>query len=822
MGKFPFKRPRIISKKFPQVDSTIDGVTKSLNDLVFSYSETVDRALQKKHWMMAISSIIFLVVVGSFISPKGKAESSIFYPETCLGGWVNPQHVEGELKTTSNADDTQFTSDNSAILPKNTNAEMYCGNFKGKFDNTTKPTKIIVSLAMTNKSDEVLSKEVLESIVSTSTLETITEVASTTTLPVLASTTESLTVSSSSESVEPGNESATSSTGASTTNESVLITETATTTVDTAQALESNPQEQTPSIVTGIVESLKDTINDLFKASPAPSAETDTVIVQPPVIENEAPNPSPSPEESVPTSYNIQSEKGVFSYFIQRVVAQELPTVPPVEATPEPPTPEKQLEPGSEVPAPTETTQPSTGVSSSTENSNPSVESVETPLEPKMDSIIPISDIVESATTSSSSLSSASSTDSASSSTLILTASTTDPSSGTSTDSATTTDNQFQNNFLEILYTFDGIVWNSLGQLNEVSMKYRMFEIPVTASTSWSDLSKLQIKVVAKKNVEDTPTVFFDGIKVEVLYENVVTHVHPDFTRDTILKDEIIDGVRIVTIINSETKEKEVWYMYLDGLTDDTKSATLATSTEGTTTALALISEASTTVATATPVIDLLKHVWKKYLGKDLDVSSSDLLASIKQQEEEQFIDQIDTPPNFASDTIKMIKGVLSDTALVQIERTSRGSLKDELWIYDLEKDSLERIGVSTTTRSTIAPDFPVGSKGGYIFWVSADKEKVFAYHLRDKGLYEKVIPLYDVTQGERAEVVFEAIPWKVIINAEGFSFYSETTGEVFSDEDSSSAEQLRRIFKLDAVLDPEELSSFNLSVPSSVSTTTP
>lgn len=152
MAKFSFKRPRIISKKFPRVDSTIDGVAEWFNDLVFSYSEQVDKSLHKKRILMAMSSMVLLLVLGSFISPKGKAESSVFYPETCLGGWINPQYAQGE-ETTSNGDAVQFNKNNSAVLPKNTNAEMYCGNFKGTFDTATKPTKIIVSLALTKGPD---------------------------------------------------------------------------------------------------------------------------------------------------------------------------------------------------------------------------------------------------------------------------------------------------------------------------------------------------------------------------------------------------------------------------------------------------------------------------------------------------------------------------------------------------------------------------------------------------------------------------------------------------------------------------------------------
>src|SRR4051812_19873156 len=114
MGKFPFKRPRIISKHFPELTPHVDRVTKSLEGLVFSYSEHVDKTLQKKHLMMAISSLALLVVLGSLISPKGIADSTIFYPHACLGGWINPKNAEGEPQTTSNEDESQFHGDNSA------------------------------------------------------------------------------------------------------------------------------------------------------------------------------------------------------------------------------------------------------------------------------------------------------------------------------------------------------------------------------------------------------------------------------------------------------------------------------------------------------------------------------------------------------------------------------------------------------------------------------------------------------------------------------------------------------------------------------------
>mgnify|MGYP000963398957 CR=1 FL=1 len=82
MAKFSFRKPRIISKKFPEMVSHIDGVTKSLEGLVFSYSEKVDKTLHKKDLMLAISSLVFLVVIGNFMPPKGTAHSSNYSAES--------------------------------------------------------------------------------------------------------------------------------------------------------------------------------------------------------------------------------------------------------------------------------------------------------------------------------------------------------------------------------------------------------------------------------------------------------------------------------------------------------------------------------------------------------------------------------------------------------------------------------------------------------------------------------------------------------------------------------------------------------------------
>jgi hypothetical protein len=542
MGKFPFKRPRIISKKFPEIDSSIDGVTKSLNDLVFAYRENVNKALSKKHWMMAFSSIAVLLVLGSFISQKGKAESSVFYPDSCLGGWINPHNAQGEPETTSNGDESQFTKQNSAVLPKNTNAEMYCGNFKGKFDAATRPTKIIVSLALTKGAD-LSPGDMLESKYIATTSPNSLDVSSTSKLLIEASSSQvskPLVEASSSPTLNPLIKVSSST--------DTYATSSVSSSTDTVIATPGGTKNTGPSVVDSIVKSVQDAIHDIFGSTNTDTTRTDTVVVPPPVpvdstsstpVNNQQ-NPTGASSSTPPTSY-LPFRNSIFSQMFETVFAQENTSAPVASSTEVIP-PKSSI--GASTTQMTKDQSPRQEVATTTEITYQEHEQKAT------------SSINAIPNTGSSTLTS---TTSATDTSIIPTS---DPSSGTSSDPVNTTkdSNQFQNNFLEVFYTFDGVTWTSLGELNEISMKYRTFEIPVLATTSWNEMSQLQIKIVAKKLNEDNPTVYLDGIKVEVLYETTIPHDHPDFARDTILKDVTDGSTRVVNIINSDVSASEIWY----------------------------------------------------------------------------------------------------------------------------------------------------------------------------------------------------------------------------------------------------------------------
>ncbi len=548
MGKFPFKRPRIISKRFPELDSSIDGVTKSLNDLVFSYSEQVQNALSKKHWLMAFSSIVLLLVLGSFISPTGKADSNIFYPETCLGGWINPKHAQGEPETTSNGDETQFTKENSAILPKNTNAEMYCGNFKGTFDAATRPTKIIVSLSLTKGADLTYDEMSKENLLVGSSTPDSSVVSSTTDMTLISTSTTIEQVSSSTSAVDTQ----TSSSTIASTSEVLPDSESTSTTSsqDKAVATPGGAKSDTPSIIDGVVKSFQDTVDVIVNFTKDKSTQTDTVVVPPPTPDESPAKTNDATSSSITsssTSY-VPTNKTFLSHFVETVFAQEESNV-----TSEPPVPQVTS---------VDTVVPQAESGTATEEVPTTTQAGDGELQAK--DVAPVQ--IDSSTSTDANPSGGDTTSTSTSTTTDAEVIDTESEQKTPQESVALDDgNQFQNNFLEVLYSFDGISWTSLGELNEISMKYRTFEIPVTATTSWSKLEQLQIKVVAKKIDVETPTVYLDGITVDALFETAVMHDHPDFSRDTVLMDKSDNGnIRVVSIINSDTNTNEIWYTTLN------------------------------------------------------------------------------------------------------------------------------------------------------------------------------------------------------------------------------------------------------------------
>lgn len=535
-GKKSF-RSKIYSH-IEKADSHIDNVKHSLERLVFPNARETERIILKKRLKVVSVLAFILMVVGSLISPKGKAEIATFYPTSCLGGWNNPSNAEGEPQVKSNDTESDFTIENSAVLPATTNADIYCGSFVGSVEQNTKPTKILVSLSWSKGENILLEQKIVSDSFASSSGE-ILDIASTTEVSFTLSSSTVATSTDSGSSTDSTAEENNSTTEASSTMSQVINA--VTNVIDTF--IHSEEETRTSSTTGSEVQETQEEINT--------STETTT-----PQIE--------APETSSTTSFYNSHFLKFSRYFITHVFAEETTSTetspqqveeptPPIETVP---ANEEQVPPVETVPLHEEQTQ------------SPETENTSTPEPETTNPETEILNTVEEATGTDEIITSENASTSSTTVLISDTASTTESTTtalsffGTSRDVVTdmSADDESPNNFLEILYTFDGAHWNSLGKVNEVSMKFRTFEIPVTATTSWSDLNQLQIKIKPIQRIDATPAVYLDGIKIDVLYESPVLHDHPDFARDTILQDKSDSGVRVVNIINSDTNVNEIWY----------------------------------------------------------------------------------------------------------------------------------------------------------------------------------------------------------------------------------------------------------------------
>jgi hypothetical protein len=133
-----------------------------------------------RHITLALACLTILIILGSYVSPKGSAESVVFYPTSCLGGWISPNMAEGPPEVDENNDREKFSEGNSAILPSGTNADIYCGGFVGEFKKNTKPTKILVTVSWAKGYDIESKKNIISNSFASSSHEILDSSASTT------------------------------------------------------------------------------------------------------------------------------------------------------------------------------------------------------------------------------------------------------------------------------------------------------------------------------------------------------------------------------------------------------------------------------------------------------------------------------------------------------------------------------------------------------------------------------------------------------------------------------------------------------------------
>ena len=71
--------------------------------------------------------------------------------------------------------------------------------------------------------------------------------------------------------------------------------------------------------------------------------------------------------------------------------------------------------------------------------------------------------------------------------------------------------------FLTISYTLDGVSWHEISKLPATVSPNIVIDLPLT---SWEDISRLQVSIANQPILDQAPVVFFDGLTLEVMYDD--------------------------------------------------------------------------------------------------------------------------------------------------------------------------------------------------------------------------------------------------------------------------------------------------------------
>lgn len=73
---------------------------------------------------------------------------------------------------------------------------------------------------------------------------------------------------------------------------------------------------------------------------------------------------------------------------------------------------------------------------------------------------------------------------------------------------------------VEVVYTFDGVEWESLGYVEKDEFGDKYFEIPIEEASDWENISKIQIGVQSVPVVDGVaPIIYLDSVWIEAEYE---------------------------------------------------------------------------------------------------------------------------------------------------------------------------------------------------------------------------------------------------------------------------------------------------------------
>lgn len=527
----------------------------------------------------ALVSAVMCVAV-FFAALPARADIITFYPTSCLGGWVNPEHAQGQFSVLDRGDgegvgDESFTRENSAVL-EGSAAQIFCGSFNADVpeDATVSGFTLIFSWDFRDPK----SGQSLPSPLSVDGTEYAFKQAAAVATAFYTGAHDATTTSAGTAIASTSATTTIIATDATSTANAILNLDTrqaaevhidfATTTaahVPENPAATSQPQSQPASDTNAA--SVSGAVNEKVEQkenepAPTPADPTPVSIPEPAPVSVPAPaepepatpppaaggddsvSPAPAPAapaDPAPAPQSINPILIFASLFATPVHAQEADVAPAPVAEP------VVVEPATPVPVTIEPTAPLESMTPPPAAGEPAALPIET-VDQKASVIDAVPTMSPEPTPA----------PVAPVNTEVATTSTTTPQEqerAVATQLGAIQDAPF----LEVLYSIDGTTWRQLGTVSSQNWKYSRFSLPVT---DWHDLERLQITVQTLPVAGTMPVVYLDGLAVEanVLYSRRDPNPIPDLLADTMIKQEVASSYRAALIRRvQDVGQIELW-----------------------------------------------------------------------------------------------------------------------------------------------------------------------------------------------------------------------------------------------------------------------
>lgn len=149
--------------------------------------------------------------------------------------------------------------------------------------------------------------------------------------------------------------------------------------------------------------------------------------------------------------------------------------------------------------------------------------------------------------------------------------------------------------------------------------------------------------------------------------------------------------------------------------------------------------------------------------------------------------------PNFDYQKLIDLRGIANNKIIALL---SNG----EIWFFDLLKERQIKIS------SDANPEFKIGIKNNYAFFLSKDKTKIYYLNLNDLNLKEKELTTQDFSQ--RILLPLPELNLTLILENNQFIYQLPSIGEIFSDENSIVKSNFIKVFGLNRILNEETLNN--------------